>query len=204
MTKLSVFVLTFAAVMLLALACSSSSSTVSINSSTATCTSSATQTTSATATSTPTGGSDESGYFAQLASILAGGQTGSDDANTKLNNDLSCAQTLDEKRAVINTFLDSMVGVFSTAITRMQALNPPADARDAHNKFLQDVQNAKTKSSDLKTQLANASTTADFNTIVNAFNTDVDALVSDANVACVSLQDLDNQHGANIDLSCSQ
>ena len=29
------------------------------------------------------------------------------------------------------------------------------------------------------------------------------ALVSDANVACVALQDLDNQHGANVDLSCT-
>jgi hypothetical protein len=203
MIKLSVFVPILAAVMLLALACSSSSSSVSINSSTATCTSGATQNKSATATAAPAGGSDESGYFTKLASILAAGQTGSDDANTKLNNDLSCAQTLDEKRAVINTFLDSMVGVFSTAITRMQALNPPADARDAHNKFLQDVQNAKTKSSDLKNQLANASTTADVNTVVNTFNTEVDALVSDANVACVALQDLDNQHGANVDLSCS-
>ncbi len=204
MIKLSVSVPILAAVILLAFACSSSSSTVSINSSTATCTSSATQTTSATATAAPAGGSDESDYFTQLASIFAGGQTGSDDTNTKLNNDLSCAQTLDENRAAINTFLDSMVDVFSTAIIRMQALKPPADARDAHNKFLQDVQNAKTKSSDLKNQLANARTIADFHTIVNDFNTEVDALVSDANVACVALQDLDNQHGANVDLSCNQ
>src|SRR5438309_671396 len=83
---------------------------------------------------------------------------------------------------------DGLVNAFSTAITRMQALNPPSDARDAHNKFLQDVENAKTKSSDLKNQLANASTTADVNTVVDTFNTAVDALVSDANVACVALQ----------------
>ena len=204
MTKLSVSVAILAAVILLALACSSSSSTESVNSPTATCAASATHTTSATGTAAPAGGSNESDYFTQLASIFAGGLTGSDNANTKLNNDLSCAQTLDENRTAINTFLDSMVGVFGAAITRMQALNPPADAMDAHNKFLQDVQNAKAKSSDLKNQLASASTTADFSTIVNAFNTDVDALVSDANVACVALQDLDNQHGANIDLSCGQ
>jgi hypothetical protein len=204
MIKLSVSVPILSGVILLAFACSSSSSTVSINSSTATCAASVTQTTSATGTAAPAGGSNESDYFTQLASIFAGGQTGSDNANTKLNNDLSCSQTLDENRAAINTFLDSMVGAFSTAITRMQALNPPADARDAHNKFLQDVQNAKTKSSDLKNRLANASTIADFHTIVNDFNTEVDALVSDANVACVALQDLDNQHGANVDLSCNQ
>ena len=182
MIKLSVSVALLAAVAMVGLACGSSGN----NSSTA------------------TGTSSESGYFTQLASIFAGGQTGSNDANTKLNNDLGSAQTLDDNRVAINTFLDSMVGVFSAAITRMQALNPPDDARDAHNKFLQDVQNAKTKSSDLKSQLANASTIADFHTIVNDFNTEVDALVSDANVACVALQDLDNQHGANVDLSCNQ
>ncbi len=182
------------------LACGGSGS----NSSTATDTSSATQTTNTSATAATAGGSDESDYFTQLASIFAGGQTGSDDANSKLNNDLSSAQTVDENRAAINTFLDSMIGVFSTAITRMQALNPPADARDAHNKFLQDVQKAQTKSSDLKVQLANAITTAEFSTIVNTFNTQVEAFVSDANVACVALQDLDNQRGANVDLSCSR
>ncbi|HEY8765899.1 MAG TPA: hypothetical protein VIP09_01330 [Dehalococcoidia bacterium] len=196
MIKLSMSVALLAAVAMVGLACGGSSS----NSSTGAGTSSA----AATATAPPAGGSDESDYFTQLASIFAGGQTGSNDASTKLNNDLGSAQTLDDNRAAINTFLDSMVGVFSTAITRMQALNPPDDARDAHNKFLQDVQNAKTKSSDLKGQLANASTIADFHTIVNDFNTEVDALVSDANVACVALQDLDNQHGANVDLSCNQ
>ncbi len=200
MTKLSVSVALLAAVAMVGLACGGSSS----DSSTATGTSSAAQATGTTATAATAGGSDESDYFTQLASIFAGGQTATNDANTKLNNDLSSAQTLDENRAVVNTFLDSMVGVFSTAITRMQALNPPADARDAHNKFLQDVQNSKTKSSDLKNQLANASTIDDFHTIVNDFNTEVDALVSDANVACVALQDLDNQHGANVNLSCNQ
>ena len=200
MIKLSMSVALLAAVAMVGLACGGSSS----DSSTATGTSSAAQATGTTATAATAGGSDESDYFTQLASIFAGGQTGSNDASTKLNNDLGSAQTLDDNRAAINTFLDSMVGVFSTAITRMQALNPPDDARDAHNKFLQDVQNAKTKSSDLKGQLANASTIADFHTIVNDFNTEVDALVSDANVACVALQDLDNQHGANVDLSCNQ
>jgi hypothetical protein len=200
MTKLFVSVALLAAVAIVGLACGGSSS----DSSTATGTSSAAQATGTTATAATAGGSDESDYFTQLASIFAGGQTATNDANTKLNNDLSSAQTLDENRAAINTFLDSMVGVFSTAITRMQALNPPADASDDHNKFLQDVQKAKTKSSDLKGQLTSASTTADFSTIVNAFNTEVDALVSDANVACVALQDLDNQHGANVDLSCNQ
>jgi hypothetical protein len=162
-----------------------------------------TQTTGASATGATARGSDEGAYFTQLATIFAGGKTGRDDANTKLNIDLNAAQTLDDNRAAINSFLDSMVGVFSTAITGMQAITPPADATDAHSKFLQDVQNARTKSSDLRGQLANASTTADFSTIVDAFNTEVDALVSDANVACVALQDLDNQHGANIDLSCN-
>jgi hypothetical protein len=195
MIKLLASVALLAAVAMAGLACGGSSS----NSSTATGTSSAT----GTATAVPTGGSNESDYFTQLASIFAGGQTGSDDANTKLNNDLGSAQTLDDNRAAINTFLDSMVGVFNSAMTRMQALNPPDDARDAHNKFLQDVQNAKTKSSDLKVQLANASTTAEFNSIVDTFNTEVDALVADANVACVALQDLDNQHGANVNLSCN-
>ncbi len=185
MIKLCASVAILAAVIVLAFACSSSSSTVTVN---------GTATTSA----------NESAYFTQLATIFAGGQTGSDAASTKLNNDLNAAQTLDDNRAAINTFLDSMVGVFSTAMTGMQALTPPGDARDAHNKFLQDVQNAKTKSSDLKGQLASASTTADFNTIVDAFNTEVDALVSDANNACLALQDLDNQHGANVDLSCNQ
>lgn len=182
MTKLFVSVALLTAVAMMGLACGGSSSN------------------SSTATGTPSATHD---YFTQLASIFAGAQTSSNDANTKLNNDLGYAQTLDENRAAINTFLDSMVGVFSTAITGMQAITPPADATDAHNKFLQDVQNARTKSSDLKGQLANASTTADFSTIVDAFNTEVDALVSDANVACVALQDLDNQHGANIDLSCN-
>jgi hypothetical protein len=191
MIKLLASVALLAAVAAVGLACGGSSS----NSST---------TSGASATGATASGSNESGYFTQLASIFAGGKTGSDDANTKLNNDLNAAQTLDDNRAAINTFLDSMVGVFSTAITGMQALTPPADASDAHNKFLQDVQNAKTKSSDLKGQLAGASTTADFNTIVDAFNTEVDALVSDANTACVALQDLDNQHGANVDLSCNQ
>ena len=191
MIKLSMSVAILAAVAMVGLACGGSSS----NGSTAT---------STTATAATAGGSDESDYFTQLASIFAGGQTATNDANTKLNNDLNSAQTLDENRAAINTFLDSMVGAFSTAITHMQALNPPADARDAHNKFLQNVQSAKTKSSDLKNQLASASTTADFSTIVNAFNTEVNALVSDANVACVALQDLDNQHGANVNLSCNQ
>jgi hypothetical protein len=191
MIKLLASVGLLAAVAMVGLACGGSSS----NSST---------TSGASATGATAGGSDESAYFTKLATIFAGGKTGSDDANTKLNNDLNAAQTLDDNRAAINTFLDSMVGVFSTAITGMQALTPPADASDAHNKFLQDVQNAKTKSSDLKVQLASASTTADFNTIVDAFNTEVDALVSDANTACVALQDLDNQHGANVDLSCNQ
>jgi hypothetical protein len=196
MIKLSLSVALLAAVAMGGLACGGSSN----NSSTATGASSS----SATATVAPATSANEGAYFTQLATIFAGGKTGSDDANTKLNNDLNAAQTLDDNRAAINTFLDSMVGVFGTAITGMQALTPPDDARDAHNKFLQDVQNAKTKSSDLKVQLGGASTTADFNTIVDAFNTDVDALVSDANVACVSLQDLDNQHGANVDLSCNQ
>jgi hypothetical protein len=190
MRKLLALVAILAAVAMAGLACGSSS-----NSSTAT---------GAPATGATASASDESAYFTKLATIFAGGKTGSNAASTKLNNDLNAAQTLDDNRAAINTFLDSMVGVFSTAITGMQALNPPDDARDAHNKFLQDVQNAKAKSSDLKGRLAIASTTADFTTIVNAFNTDVDALVSDANVACVALQNLDNQHGANIDLSCSQ
>lgn len=180
MIKLCASVAILAAVAMVGLACGGSSS----NSSTATGT--------------------EGAYFTQLATIFAGGQTGSDDASTKLNNDLNAAQTLDDNRAAINTFLDSMVGVFSTAMTGMQALTPPDDARDAHNKFLQDVQDAKTQSSDVKGQLASASTTADFNTIVDAFNTEVDALVSDANNACLALQDLDNQHGANVDLSCNQ
>lgn len=196
MIKLLASVGLVAAVAIAGLACGGSSN----NSSTATGASSAT----GTATGATAGGSDESGYFTQLAGIFAGGKTGSDDASTKLNNDLTAAQTLDDNRAAINTFLDSMVGVFGTAITGMQALTPPADARDAHNRFLQDVQNAKTKSSDLKGQLASASTTADFNTIVEAFNTEVDALVSDANTACVALQDLDNLHGVNVDLSCNQ
>jgi hypothetical protein len=196
MIKLLASVVLLAAVGLVGLACGGSSN----NSSTATGTSSAT----GTATGAPTGGSNESDYFTQLAGIFAGGQTGSDAANTKLNNDLNSAQTLDDNRAAINTFLDSMIGVFSTAMTGMQALTPPADASDAHNRFLQDVQNAKTKSSALKGQLASASTTADFNTVVDAFNTEVDALVSDANTACVALQNLDNQHGANVDLSCNQ
>jgi hypothetical protein len=191
MIKLLAPVGLLAAVAAVGLACGGSSS----NSST---------TSGASATGATASGSDESAYFTQLASIFAGGKTGSDDATTKLNNDLNAAQTLDDNRAAINTFLDSMVGVFSSAITGMQTLTPPADASDAHNKFLQDVQNAKTKSSDLKGRLAGASTTADFNTIVAAFNTEVDALVSDANTACVALQDLDNQHGANVDLSCNQ
>jgi hypothetical protein len=191
MIKLCASVAVLAGVAMVGLACGGSSSNGATTS-------------GASATGATAGGSGESGYFTQLASIFAGGKTGSDDASTKLNNDLNAAQTLDDNRAAINTFLDSMVGVFNTAITGMQALTPPDDARGAHTKFLQDVQNAKTKSSDLKGQLASASTTAGFNTIVNAFNTQVDALVSDANTACLALQNLDNQHGANVDLSCNQ
>jgi hypothetical protein len=196
MIKLPVLVALLAAIGMIGIACGGSDS-----SATSTATTGATQTTGASATqSGPAPG--ESDYFTKVAAIFLTGQTGSTAANDALNAGLDASQTLDDKKAAITNFLDTMIIVFDRATNDMGALDPPSAAKDAHDLFMQDIQAAKQESSGLKGQLGDVASDEDLNAIVDQFNTEVDALVTDANKACVSLQTLADSDGITVNLDC--
>jgi hypothetical protein len=193
MIKLPLLVALLAAIGMIGPACGGSDSSATITSTPAT--------TGATATHGATA-PGESEYFTKVAAIFLTGQTGSTTATGTLNTSLDTAQTVDAKKAVISNFLDTMVTVFDRATTDMGALAPPSAAKDAHDLFMQDIKNAKQKSSDLKVQLGGISSDGDLNAIVDQFNTEIDPLVTDSNQACRSLQTLANSDGITVDLSC--
>ncbi len=144
----------------------------------------------------------DSEYFANVARIFLTGQTTTGTANEALNTTLNAAQTLDEKKLAISDFLDTMIRVFDQSSTDMGALAPPDSAKDSHDQFKTDIDNARQRSSDLKDQLAGVSSSDQLDTIINDFNTEVDPIVTDSNEACKSLQSLSNSKGFDFDLSC--
>jgi hypothetical protein len=200
MIKLPVLVALLAAIGMIGVACGGGSGSSSTPTAT-TATTGASQTTGTSATQAATR-SAESDYFAKVAVIFTTGQTGSTAANDTLNTGLDAAQTLDAKKTAISNFLDTMIIVFDRATNDMSALDRPSAAKDAHDLFMQDIQAAKQKSSDLKDQLGGVTSDADLNAIVDQFNTEVDALVTDANKACVSLQTLADSDGITVNLDC--
>jgi hypothetical protein len=199
MIKLPLFVALLAAIGVIGVACGGSDSSATPTATTAT--TGASQTTGASATQAATR-TAEGDYFTKVAAIFLTGKTGSTAANDTLNSGLDASQTLDNKKAAIANFLDTMVIVFNRATNDMGALNPPSTAKDAHDLFMQDIQDAKQKSSDLKGQLGAVASDDDLNAIVDQFNTEVDPLVTDSNKACQSLQTLADSDGVAVNLDC--
>ncbi|MEO8458566.1 MAG: hypothetical protein ABI559_12235 [Chloroflexota bacterium] len=151
----------------------------------------------------PTANPEEQTYFQQLAVIFSGGQARSNAASSQLDTDLSAAKSLDDQKAAIDTFLDTMIAVFQDAADGMDSLDAPADAKDNHTRFRDDVSQAKTISAGLKNDIAGAETSDEATTIIDDFNTRVNALVSDSQAACTALQGIATGDNVDVDLGCT-
>lgn len=163
----------------------------------------ATSTTRASGGVTRTPTSEEQAYFQQLALIFNAGQRRSNTASATLDTKLNAAKSLDQQKQAINEFLNTMIAVFQDAAGGMDALNPPAEAKDSHKRFRDDVSKAKDISAGLQGDISAAKTAAEANTIIGDFNTRVNSLVSDSQGACKALQAIANNDGASVNLDCT-
>lgn len=158
-----------------------------------------------TTTKTPASGSDDNyqGYFEDLAARFELSRQDSDEATFIYNTDLSFATTLAGQKAVIETFLNSMIGVFDDSILTMNGFDPPSEAEDAHFTFRDDIVQAKAMSETLKDDLDDAVTADDVVAVTNAFDLQVGALVNHAQAACRDLQEIADEKNINEDLDCN-
>jgi hypothetical protein len=155
------------------------------------------------ASKTPNGDAGPaSDYFQSLASRFEKSRNDSDVATTKLNDDLDSAETLDEQKAAIDTFLETMIGVFDASITAMDALDPPSAAEQAHNKFRDDISEAKDISATLQSNISDADSVEAAQAVVDDFNQRVVELVDDAQAACRDLQSVADAQDISADLEC--
>jgi hypothetical protein len=155
----------------------------------------------ATSTTKGTPGPD-SDYYTQLESYFTDSRDRSNAATTKLDDDLAAATTLDEEKTAINTFLDTMIGVFDDAVATMNDLDPPPEAASAHDSFRNDISQAKGISAGLQSDISDASTQDAAQAVVDDFNNRVATLVNDAQGACRDLQTLADGQNAGVDLQC--
>lgn len=155
------------------------------------------------ATNTPGDGtSANQTYFTALEAYFGDSGSRSDEATSILNDDLNAATTLDEEKAAINRFLDTMTLVFDAAVSTMNNLDPPYEAAFAHDTFRNDISLAQQTVESLKVDLADASTQEAAQAVVNDFNDRVKKLVDNAQVACRDLQATADEQNASVELQC--
>jgi hypothetical protein len=160
--------------------------------------------TSAGASVTPVGSADADtvAYFQDLSVIFADGRTRSNSATDELNTKLDASQSLNDQKDAINAFLDTMINVFDDAAGRMDSLDPPDDAKAGHQRFRDDVSQAKDISEGLQSDIADVQSADEATTIINDFNTRVNSLVTDSQSACAQLQGIADGDHTGVSLNC--
>ena len=133
-------------------------------------------------------------------------QKASDDSagiNQELDNGLNEAGTnLDEEKAAMEKFLTDTAGVFNEAITSMNALDVPAEAKADHDAFIAAAKASVLLASRLQDDISNAKTDTEAQNLISQFNDNYQPLLDAGDTACVNLQDIAATHGLDTDLAC--
>ena len=140
-------------------------------------------------------------YFAEVDAIFEEADSATDDAQAELET-LPDTASLDEQKEAIDTFLSDIIDIFRTAEQSLQDLVVPVEAGQPNSDFMSAIDDAADLAADLQEQAADASTQADLDDLVNAFDADVSAATADADAACLELQALATSNNIDVDLDC--
>jgi hypothetical protein len=143
-------------------------------------------------------------YFAQLDQVLETADAATEAAQTEVDAALAAAQDLDTEIAAIQSYLATELEVFSDAIGRLDALNPPDDLEGDHDDFLAAIMDAASAASDLQFELDGAATDEEANILVGDFEETILEITERSDAACSNLQAAADAAAIAVDLNCEE
>ena len=132
-------------------------------------------------------------YFKELDTIFGDMDAGSDDLNEQYPESFSDP---DETR----DYLDGSIPLVEGAVGDVSDLDPPAEAEDAHNEFLDAADEALEALDTVREGVADAETPGDIDAVVNETDPVVSRAAQRFEDACLELQGVADANNIDVDL----
>ncbi len=144
------------------------------------------------------------GYFAELDTILRDTNSQLDSINADFDTAYAQAGSDEEAVSVFLDYVSRSRAVVSDAKGRLEALDPPSEAKDAHEAFVGAVSGKMDLTADLDSKLQDAETTDDITRIFGDIQEEGEAADSAADAACFGLQAIADENNIGVDLKCGE
>ena len=136
-------------------------------------------------------------YFQELDTNFADVDAASEDLNEQYPERFSDPdQTRD--------YLDGAIPLFEGSVGDVRDLDPPAEAEDAHNEFLDANDEALEALDTVREGVADAETPDDIDAVVNELDPVVSAAIQRSDDACFGLEAVAAANNINVDLDCGE
>ena len=142
-----------------------------------------------------------SGYFADVQQIFADADDATSEAEERAN-DAESGGTLDARLAAFDTYLGETDAIFGEATDRLQDLDAPAAAADAHQDFIDGVLDQIATLNELRIDLTDVTTDEQMESRLTEFNSGIAGGVDKADAACLALQNVADAGNVSVDLNC--
>lgn len=148
------------------------------------------------------GPGDLGDYFAEIDAIFEDADAESDEIEQSFDEAYTNAVTVEDAKDVLGTFLAQTRELQTAALDSFEAVDPPDEAEDAHNGFLEAGRDLVGLAERLMEGVEQVETEEDLNALSADFEEEGNALASAADEACFNLQDIADQAAINVDLNC--
>lgn len=143
-------------------------------------------------------------YFTGLDGIFERANSESNAAQAALDDALNAAgDDVDAEVAAVDDYVAVSIATFDAAIADMEEMNVPDEVADAHNDFLDAVNDSRELAADLRIDLQDVATQPEADLLISDFDVESAELVSRGDDACVVLQGIADANGIDVDLDCT-
>jgi len=139
-------------------------------------------------------------YFAELQRIT-------DDAEERFDEiefpDVAADASFEESRDALADFFDASTDVSEDAIDDIRNLNPPDEAADEHDAFVDALEKLPSATGDYADRIREAEDEDEYNDIVGDEDP-LETISSEIDEACVALQQIADDNSIEVDLECDE
>lgn len=141
-------------------------------------------------------------YFTRIQGIFKSTDSALNDISSQLDSALASATGDTEQVSAFRDSFSRSHQTVSDAVSRLESIDPPPAARDAHNAFLQAARHSADLSQQILDQLGTLNTTDEVNAYFNQVDADLTSATNDRDKACADLQTLASANNISVDLNC--
>ncbi len=143
-------------------------------------------------------------YFTKLDTIFRDTNSQLDSINANFDSAYQQAGSDEEAVSVFLDYVSQSRAVTTDARAQLEGLEPPSEAKDAHEAFTAAVSDKAEVTDDLAGALQGAQTTDDINSVYQDFAEEGQAANDASNAACLDLQAIADGNNIDVDLKCEE